>query len=101
MTTKQSLKKLFSIIEEKKLKVVGINDGEEVHDFNGVDDAIDIVVSVDTSCIYVAFGDDTGSLAICSSLDDDEIIYDYSWKKDSSMENILDSVVESFSYSFA
>jgi hypothetical protein len=98
----QPVMSLLSKLQEADVKIIAVNDGDEYESVSGDTklairkDAADMIIAVDEAWVRVQYRDDVATLYIVLGNDTSEILADYSYKPNSKLEGILESVSNAF-----
>ena len=98
----QPVMSLLNKLQEADVQIIGVNDGDEYETISGNTklsirkDAADMITAVDESWVRVQYKDEFASLYIVLGNDANEILADYSYKPNSELEGIIESVSSAF-----
>ena len=98
----QPVMSLLNKLQEADVQIIGVNDGDEYETVSGDTklairkDAADVITAVDESWVRVQYKDEFATLYIVLGNDANEILADYSYKPNSELEGIIESVNSAF-----
>ena len=98
----QPVMSLLNKLQEADVQIIGVNDGEGYETVSGDTklairkDAADVITAVDESWVRVQYKDEFATLYIVLGNDANEILADYSYKPNSELEGIIESVNSAF-----
>ena len=98
----QPVMSLLNKLQKSDVQIISVNDGDEYEDVVGDTklairkDAADMITAVDEAWVRVQYKDEFATLFIVLGNDASEILADYSYKPNSEIEDILESVSSAF-----
>ena len=98
----QPVMSLLHKLQKSDVHIISVNDGGGYEDVVGDSklamrkDAADMITAVDESWVRVQYKDEFATLFIVLGNDASEILADYSYKPNSELEGIIESVSSSF-----
>ena len=98
----QPVMSLLNKLQKSDVQIISVNDVEGYENVSGDTklamrkDAADMITAVDESWVRVQYKDEFATLFIVLGNDASEILADYSYKPNSEIEDILESVSSAF-----